>query len=63
MYSFVSYKSISNISKKVWDECTTDQNPFLSYVFLKNLEDSHSIGDSTSWIPNYITIINKDIIG
>ena len=62
MYSFLLHKSISNISKKIWDECTTDQNPFLSYIFLKNLEDSRSIGDGTSWIPNYVTIINKDII-
>ena len=62
MYSFLLHKSISNISKKIWDECTTDQNPFLSYIFLKNLEDSRSIGAGTSWIPNYVTIINKDII-
>ena len=40
MYSFSIYKSITKIGKEVWDECAKNGNPFLSYTFLKNLEDS-----------------------
>ena len=62
MYSFLSYKNISSIGKKAWDKCAKDDNPFLSYTFLKNLEDSNSIGPGTSWLPNYISIIDKNTI-
>ena len=62
MYSFSIYKSITKIGKEVWDECAKNDNPFLSYTFLKNLEDSGSIGSETSWIPNYVAIINKKLI-
>ena len=62
MYSFLIYKSITKIGKEVWDECAKNDNPFLSYTFLKNLEDSGSIGSGTSWIPNYVAITNKKLI-
>ena len=44
MYSFSISKSITSIGKVVWDKCAGNDNPFLSYIFLKNLEDSKSIG-------------------
>ena len=63
MLSHKIYKEISSIGKEEWDECSKNHNPFLSYTFLKNLEDSNSIGPGTSWLPNYLCIIeNKGII-
>ena len=62
MYSFSISKSITNIDKKEWDKCAGNDNPFLSYIFLKNLEDSKSIGSGTSWLPNYVLIKSKNII-
>ena len=62
MYSFSISKSITDIGKKEWDKCAGNDNPFLSYIFLKNLEDSKSIGSGTSWLPNYVLIKNKNII-
>jgi len=59
MYSFSISKSITSIGKVVWDKCAGNDNPFLSYIFLKNLEDSKSIGPGTSWLPNYVAIKNK----
>ena len=56
MFKFNNYKTISLIDKKEWDNCSGKVNPFLSYTFLKNLEDSKSIGPNTSWIPNYISV-------
>ena len=44
MFKFNNYKTISLIDKKEWDNCSGKVNPFLSYTFLKNLEDSKSMG-------------------
>lgn len=64
MYKFIINKNISSIGKKSWQECNVDNNPFLSYTFLKNLEDSNSVGQETSWIPNYISIVEKkNVVG
>ena len=62
MFKFNNYKTISLIDKKEWDNCSEKVNPFLSYTFLKNLEDSKSIGPNTSWIPNYISVEYKNKI-
>jgi len=55
MLKYKVYKTITLINKDKWDKCVNN-NPFLSYKFLKNLEDSECIGKKTSWIPNYISI-------
>ena len=60
MLSHKIYKKISDIGIKKWDECSKSHNPFLSYTFLKNLEDSNSVGDGTSWLPNYLCIIENN---
>ena len=62
MYTFTQHKNIASIGRKIWQECSFNSNPFLCYTFLKNLEDSNSIGVKTSWIPNYISIKYKKII-
>ena len=56
MFKFTNYNNISLINEDDWNNCAGDENPFLSYNFLKNLEESKSIGSNTSWIPNYICI-------
>tara|TARA_B100000686_G_C16805932_1_gene990409 strand:- start:12432 stop:13583 length:1152 start_codon:yes stop_codon:yes gene_type:complete len=62
MFTFTSYSNIGLINEHDWNNCAGDENPFLSYKFLKNLEDSNSIGIKTSWIPNYICISKNNNI-
>ena len=59
MLSNKTFEKISSIGKKHWDECANNENPFLSYTFLKNLEDSKSIGPGTSWMAKYLCIYNN----
>lgn len=59
MLSNKTFEKISSIGKKQWDECSNNENPFLSYTFLKNLEDSKSIGPGTSWMAKYLCIYNN----
>jgi len=60
MLKYKVYKTISLINESDWENCVNN-NPFLSYKFLKNLEDSECIGKNTSWIPNYISIKDDKI--
>ena len=62
MFSCKVFKKISLIKRNIWDECAKGHNPFLSYIFLKNLEDSNSVGEGTSWLPNYLCIKKNDVI-
>ena len=62
MFSCKVFKKISSIKRNIWDECAKGHNPFLSYIFLKNLEDSNSVGKGTSWLPNYLCIKKNDDI-
>ncbi|MBH88004.1 MAG: hypothetical protein CMJ12_02470 [Pelagibacterales bacterium] len=59
MYSYKTYNKISSIGKKKWDLCAKKSNPFLSYTFLNNIEESKSIGPGTSWLANYLCIFDK----
>ena len=52
---------ISDIGQLDWDACAcpedkTDRpiDPFVTYRFLKGLEDSKSVGSGTGWLPQYI---------
>ena len=54
MFKFTTYNNISLINELDWNNCAGDENPFLSYKFFKNLEDSEAIGIKTSWVPSYI---------
>ena len=62
MFNFKIYNKISSIDANQWNKCAGNNNPFLSYIFFKNLEDSNSIGENTSWVPNYISVILKNDI-
>ena len=52
---------ISDIGEQDWDACASNgydgrqpEDPFVSYRFLKGLEDSKSVGAGTGWVPQYI---------
>lgn len=51
---------VSDIDGNVWDELATAQgrgyNPFISYTFLKLLEDSGSIQRETGWMPCHLVL-------
>ena len=54
--------SITNIKSSDWDSCNSKGNIFLSYNFLKLLEDSNSIGGNTGWEPVYFCLkINNEV--
>ena len=51
---------LSAIDGRAWDACALPDpataNPFVSYAFLKCLEDSGSVGGRTGWTPQHLTI-------
>ena len=54
--------SINKFKAKDWDDCNKNGNVFLSYNFLKLLEDSNSIGGNTGWKPVYFCLKVNDKI-
>ena len=54
--------SINKFKAKDWDNCNKNGNVFLSYNFLKLLEDSNSIGGNTGWQPVYFCLRVNDKI-
>lgn len=56
--------AIDAIGADTWDRLakasTTPPNPFISYAFLKSLEESQCVGpDATGWLANYIALENE----
>ncbi|HML30808.1 MAG TPA: GNAT family N-acetyltransferase [Hyphomicrobium sp.] len=55
--------SIATLEAAQWDACANPEpatfNPFVSHAFLKALEDSHSVGRRTGWLPRHL-VINDD---
>ena len=65
MKNKINIKVVSSINKfkaKDWDNCNKNGNVFLSYNFLKLLEDSNSIGGKTGWQPVYFCLKVNDKI-
>lgn len=65
MKNKINIKVVSSINKfkaKDWDNCNKNGNVFLSYNFLKLLEDSNSIGGNTGWQPIYFCLKVNDKI-
>ena len=55
--------SITNIKPSEWDNCNHKGNIFLSYNFLKLLEDSNSVNIKNGWKPIYFCLkIDSNII-
>ncbi len=48
--------SIHEAKPEDWDECAGNRNPFIRHAFLSSLEDSHSTGSETGWIPQHLVI-------
>ena len=51
---------IAEIPAKAWDACAGDDNPFLSYAFLRALEDSGCVGEKTGWTPSHLVAEDND---
>ncbi len=55
--------SIASLDQEQWDACANPRpehfNPFVSYAFLNALEESHSVGRQTGWLPRHL-VINDD---
>ncbi len=55
---------LDSIGEAAWDSCACPEaagggrpeNPFVSYRFLKALEDSGSVGAGSGWQPQYLTV-------
>ena len=65
MKNKINIKVVNSINKfkaKDWDNCNKNGNVFLSYNFLKLLEDSNSIGGKTGWQPVYFCLKVNDKI-
>ena len=61
--NFFFAKSINDISKDQWNECTGIDHPFTCYEFLQALEKSNSAVNTTGWQPfHYIQTNNKNKI-
>ena len=58
----IAESSINKFKAKDWDNCNKNGNVFLSYNFLKLLEDSKSIGGNTGWQPIYFCLKVDDKI-
>ena len=63
-YEVKIHSSIKQISKKEWEHLLGDiTNPFFSWNWLFNLEDSSSISRETGWYPLYFVVeFNNEII-
>src|SRR5215208_7265812 len=57
-------EQLSAVAADQWDACAlapgSAGNPFLSYGFLKALEDSKSVGRRTGWQPQYLLAEAED---
>ena len=60
--NIIAVSSINKLKAKDWDNCNKNGNVFLSYNFLKLLEDSNSIGGNTGWQPVYFCLKVNDKI-
>jgi predicted N-acyltransferase len=56
--------SIATLDAAQWDACANPDaaafNPFVSHAFLKALEDSHTVGRQTGWLPRHLVIKDDD---
>ncbi len=46
--------SIAEIDAAEWDACAGADNPFVSYAFLKALEESGCATEETGWTPSHL---------
>lgn len=53
--------AIDDVAADDWDACAGDDNPFVCHAFLTALEDSHSVGAESGWLPRHL--IAEDAVG
>jgi len=60
-------RSLSEIDPPSWDNCANPAgepiNPFVSYAFLRALEDSRSATRDTGWLPQHLVLEDKAVQG
>lgn len=52
--------SVGDTAPAQWDALTDGGNPFVSHAFLTTLEDSHSVGAASGWLPAPLVIDGPD---
>ena len=50
------HQRIADIPAEDWDACAGSGNPFVSYAFLRALEDSGSANSRTGWLPQHAAL-------
>jgi predicted N-acyltransferase len=60
-------RSLGEIDPQTWDACANplgeEFNPFVSYSFLRSLEDSGSAARETGWRPQHLILEDDAIVG
>jgi predicted N-acyltransferase len=51
---------IAELDAEDWDACAGDDDPFVSYAFLKALEDSRSACREEGWLPQHLSVREED---
>ncbi len=49
-------QSISDVSEADWNACLASDHPFVTYQFLKALEDSGSVSANSGWMPYHLAL-------
>lgn len=52
--------SLADVTPEEWDLLAGDHNPFLSYSFLRSLEQHDCVGENFGWYPVHLTIRDDD---
>lgn len=50
---------LAKVSAADWDACAGESNPFVSHGFLSALEESGSVTPETGWLPQHLTIPDR----
>lgn len=53
-------EDIQELNSDDWDRLCSLNDPFISHAFLSSLEQSHSVGRSTGWLPLHIAIKDQE---
>ncbi len=56
------FSSIHKINNDLWNNCNIKGNVFVSYNFIKLLEDSGSVNRDSGWSPLYFVLFKKNTV-
>ena len=60
-FTLTLHNRIADLPADEWDACAGRGNPFISYAFLRALEDSGSANGRTGWLPQHAAL--RDAVG